>query len=127
MPVIFEKTEMSDVVRVVFSEPAKMGDVLRTFDEVLEYGKSQPNVVFVIMDASQVRGLGLISGAMQIRTAELFRHPEKFCFVTVKVAVVGQLLGEMVGRLTGQKNARFVQTMEEATVAIEEIRKKQQF
>jgi hypothetical protein len=127
MPVIFEKTEIPDVVRVVFSDPINMDDMLRTFDEVFEYGKSQSNIVFVIMDTSQVKALGLIPGAMQIRTAELFRHPEKFFFVAVKVAVVGQMLGEMLGRLTGQNNAKFVQTMEEAKAVIEEIRKKPRF
>jgi hypothetical protein len=122
MPASFEVLPPADVVRIVLTDPFEVVDALAAFEKVTQHAHTQPGKVFTVIDGSQLKTAGLPKGAMQIRTAEIFKAQDKYVLIIVQASQMGKLFGEMLMRITGQTNIRFAATPEAAFALIASLR-----
>jgi hypothetical protein len=122
MPAIVQTTNFPDIIHMIVSDPIDTPEIMLAFDQVTEYAQSVSGMVYVLIDGTGLRKLGLPNGIMQIRNSPLFQHKEKFYIIGAGGSSINQLLGETVARMTGQHNMRFTKTFNEAFHLVDELR-----
>jgi hypothetical protein len=122
MPAHFEKTNTPDVVRIMMTDPLQTPEILDAIYSTLQYAEGLPGKVYVILDCSKVRALGLPSGAMQVGTTPLIQDSDKYYVLAIGVNVIGQTIGEALMRVMRQKHIRYVKTNDDAQQLITQLR-----
>jgi hypothetical protein len=118
----FNRYQENDIIYLSFADPINMDEVAKVFDEAARYASNLPKVAYVILDATQLKTLGLPPNAMQLRTSPLLQQKDKHYVICVGSNSMGQLFGETMTRLTGQTNIKFVKTNDDALALITKLR-----
>lgn len=119
MPIVQTLEADGRILRVVFSDPWTLEEMLAAFEESRPYLDAASKPIHLLAD---MRGaVRTTHGALRAREAPILRHPMGGEIAVFGVNLAGRILAETVLKLARFKRAQFFETEEEARAYLNKL------